>query len=103
MQIRIKNTLPGEAPEHIRQAWIGVVIPVPPRFVGRRKGVGFGVLSGSKCQLVAWLGALFGFGQREGGYMVESRVAIDLLAARSPEADPNRDTTTFVNASVPQI
>jgi hypothetical protein len=35
---------------------------------------------------MACLRALFGFGQREFGYTVESKVAIELLAARSPEA-----------------
>jgi len=86
MQIRIKSTPPGEAPEHIRQSWIGVVIPVPPRFIGRRSGVGFGVLSGPKSRLIARFAALIGFGRRYAGYTVESRVAIDLLAARSREA-----------------
>ena len=86
MQIRIKSTPPGEAPEYIRKAWVGLVIPVPPRSPGRHKGVGFGVLSGPKNRLIACFGALFGFGQREIGYTVYSKVAIDLLAARSPEA-----------------
>ncbi|HEV7926015.1 MAG TPA: hypothetical protein VGR14_11695 [Verrucomicrobiae bacterium] len=86
MQIRIKSIPPGEAPEHIRQAWIGLVIPVPSRFVGRWKGLAFGVLSGPKSNVVSWFAALIGFGQRKVGYVVESRVAIDLLAARSQEA-----------------
>jgi hypothetical protein len=86
MQIRIKSTPPGEAPEHIRQAWIGLVIPVPSRFAGRRKHIGIGVQSGLMRRLVALFGALLGIGQRHVGYVVESRVAIELLAARSPEA-----------------
>ena len=36
MHIRIKSTPPGEAPEHIRQAWVGLVLPVPGRI--RRRG-----------------------------------------------------------------
>ncbi len=86
MQIQIKSTPPDEAPEHIRQAWIGLVIPVPPRFASRRRAFGVGVLSGPKSRLGALLAILFGRAKREVGYMVESRVAVDLLAARSPEA-----------------
>jgi hypothetical protein len=86
MQIRIKSTPPGEAPEHIRQAWVGLVIPVPPRFKGRRLGFGFGVLSAPKTFIGSLLGLLCFKGQRDIGYIVESNVAINLLAARSPEA-----------------
>ena len=86
MKIRIKSTPPGEAPEHVRQAWIGLEIPVPPRFAGRRLGFGVGVLSGPKSRLGALFAILFGRAQRVVGYTVEARVAVDLLASRSPEA-----------------
>ncbi|MCB9178003.1 MAG: hypothetical protein H6590_01070 [Flavobacteriales bacterium] len=86
MKIRITSTPPGEAPEHIRQAWIGLEIPVPERFAGRRRVVGLGVLSGPK----NWLGALFaiisGRAKRETGYIVEASTAVDLLAVHSPDA-----------------
>ena len=51
MKIRIISTPPGEAPEKVRQAWIGLEIPVPPRFAGRRRGYAFGVLSYFKSSL----------------------------------------------------
>jgi hypothetical protein len=86
MKIRITSTPPGEAPEHVRQAWIGLEIPVPPRFAGRRRGFGTGVLSGPKSRLGGLLAILFGRAQREVGYTVEARVAVDLLASRSLEA-----------------
>jgi hypothetical protein len=86
VRIRIKNTPPGEAPEHVRQAWIGLEIPVPPRFTGRRRGFGVGVLSGPKSRLGALFAILFGRAQREVGYIVEARVAVDLLASHSPDA-----------------
>lgn len=86
MKIRIKSTPPGEAPEHVRQAWIGLEIPVPPRFAGRRRGYGVGVLSGPKSRFGALLAMLFGRAQREVGYVVEASVAVNLLASRSPEA-----------------
>ena len=86
MKIRIKSVPPGEAPESIRQAWIGLEIPVHPQFAGRRKAFGVGVLTGPK----SWFGQLFAIlfarAQREDGYIVEARIAVDLLSGRSPEA-----------------
>jgi hypothetical protein len=86
MKIRIKSTPPGEAPEHVRQAWIGLEIPVPARFTGRRRAFGVGVLSGPKSRLGALLAWLYGRAQRHVGYIVEASVAVDLLASRCPEA-----------------
>jgi len=86
MIIRIKSTPPGEAPEHIRQAWVGLEIPVPPRFAGRRRAFGVGVLSGPKSILGSLLALLFGRGKHEIGYIVEASVAVELLATRSPAA-----------------
>mgnify|MGYP000966107086 CR=1 FL=1 len=86
MKIRIKSTPPGEAPEHVRQAWIGLEIPVPPRFAARRRGFGVGVLSGPRSRIGALFAILSGRAHREVGYIVEASVAVDLLASRSPEA-----------------
>jgi len=86
MQIRIKSVPPGEAPESIRRAWIGLVIPVPPRVSKRRTFLGAGVLSGPKNRLGALLAILLGRTHRVTGYMVESKTALELLAASSPEA-----------------
>lgn len=86
MKIRIKSTPPGEAPEDIREAWIGLEIPVPSRFLGLRGGFGFGVLSGP----TSWFGILFaivtGRASRDVGYIVEADLALSLLSAKSPEA-----------------
>jgi hypothetical protein len=86
MTIRIKSTPPGEAPGHIRQAWVGLEIPVPARFAGRCRGFQVGVLSGPKSRIGALFAIFFGRAQREVGYIVEAKVAVDLLASRSPEA-----------------
>jgi len=86
MHIRIKSIPPGEAPANIRQEWVGLVIPVPRRVSHRRTFLGTGVLSGPKSRLGALFAILLGRTQREVGYMVESKTALELLAARSPEA-----------------
>lgn len=86
MKIRIKSTPPGEAPEHVRQAWVGLEMPIPPGFEGPRRAYGFGVLSGPKSWLIEMFMVLVGRAPRDFGYIVFSKVAIDLLATRSPEA-----------------
>ena len=62
------------------------MIPVPPRVSRRRSFLGTGVLSGPKNRLGALLAIVLRRTQRVKGYMVESKTALDLLAARSPEA-----------------
>ncbi len=86
MKIRIKSTPLGEAPEQVRQAWIGLEIPVPARFSGRRKKWGVGVLSGPRSLYGFLVAFVFGHVQRYEGYTVSARVAVELLAVRSPEA-----------------
>ena len=80
MKIRIKSTPPGEAPEHIRQAWIGLEIPA-----FRCRGRVFGVLSGPKTRLGVFLARLLGRAKRKVGYAVDAEAAVNLLASRSPE------------------
>jgi len=86
MQIRITRTPLGEAPEHVRRAWIGLELPVAKGSTGQQRKLGVGVLSGPR----TWLGVLFailrGRAKRETGYVVEAKVALDLLAAHGPEA-----------------
>ena len=56
MHIRIKSTPPGEAPEHVRQAWVGLVLPVPGRM------------------------------RRRGGYLIAADKAVEILSQQAPEA-----------------
>lgn len=86
MKIRIISTPPGEAPEYIRKAWIGLEIPIPPQFEGRRRGLGFGVLSGPKTKLGSLFSMLLGQAKREDGYIVEALAAVELLERNSWEA-----------------
>jgi hypothetical protein len=72
VKIRITNTPPGEAPEHVRQAWIGLEIPIAGNYLAPQSAVGFGVLTGSP--------------QPHVGYVVDAHTAVELLAAQSTEA-----------------
>ena len=86
MHIRITRTPPGEAPEYIRQAWVGLVLPVHERYAGQQRRLGIGVLTGPR----TWLGVLFamltGRAQRATGYVVDAKTALELLATHAPEA-----------------
>ena len=87
MNIRIIKTPPGEAPEEVRRAWVGLTLPIPPRFAGRRHASTVGVVSGPK----SFLGVLFALISRRGvhqedGYFVVAETAVEILARHSPDA-----------------
>ena len=81
--IRIIGIPPGEAPESVRKAWVGLVLPVAGPL--RKYPIG-GVLSSPK----SVLGELFfwftGRYKREAGYMVDAQAAVSILAKVNPEA-----------------
>ncbi len=71
--IRIIAPPPGEAPEHVRAAWVGVELPLVGGVSQPTAGPGRGVVSGNAG--VVWV-----------GYVVDGRVAVQRLAAQCPEA-----------------
>ena len=84
MNICIINVPPGEAPHEIRAAWVGLSLPLSTPDVVTTRSVG--VVTGPRNLFVAWIATLFGGGQRERGYRVESLVAIELLSRHAPAA-----------------
>src|SRR5580698_1418153 len=84
MDIRITKTPPGEAPEAIRSAWVGLLLPLAVS--GPRTVPAVGVLSRPKTFFGWLLARLFGRIKLKRGYLVESHRAIELLAAQKPEA-----------------
>ena len=84
--IRIIAVPPGEAPEDVRRAWVGVRIPLPLFHRRPRAWRTSGVLTGPK-DLVARLRALLsGRLERHRGYAVAVADAIAALEARDPAA-----------------
>ena len=84
--IRIIATPPGEAPEDIRRAWIGVRIPLPLFHAHAKDWRSAGVLTGPK-SFFAHLSALFsGRFERRHGYAVSVVEAISALEAANPAA-----------------
>jgi hypothetical protein len=71
--IRITMVPPGDAPEQIRRAWIGVELPLRNSETEPTREVVVGALSGK-------------VGDFEPGFVVDGAAAINCLAAHSPEA-----------------
>ena len=84
MDIRIISTPPGEAPEHVRAAWIGLTLPAAVS--GPRTIPTVGVLSRRKTSFGMLLARIFGRTRQERGYIVDAQRAVEILATRSPDA-----------------
>jgi hypothetical protein len=86
LKIRIVRTPPGEAPLHIREAWIGIILPVKSNKKQPSRKHGFGVLSRPKSFLGMLIAILIGKSIREEGYIVDAKTVVELLREHSPEA-----------------
>jgi hypothetical protein len=69
----IKSTPPGEAPEHIRRAWVGLTLPLAPAEIKPRTLETVGVISNRDPEMTM-------------GYAVDGRKAVQFLASHEPEA-----------------
>jgi hypothetical protein len=86
MEIRIVNVPPGEAPEAIRAAWVGLILPLAPGETGPRNFVGFGVRTGPRGRLGQIWRLLMGQYTRGLQYVVLVDAALDALNEASPDA-----------------
>ena len=73
-QIRIVDVPPGEAPQSIREQWVGLVLPLAPDFLTTCQMMTSGVVSGREDEEPAI------------GYVVDIEEAMAVLARKSPEA-----------------
>jgi hypothetical protein len=82
--VRIIDTPPGEAPLDIRQAWVGLELPVlakrPVRYLGS------GVMTGPKTFTQTLLHLITLRLVVQSGYVVPATRAIEILEAVRPEA-----------------
>jgi len=85
VNIRIVNPPAGEAPDSVRAAWVGLVLPIdgPPQSRPRRT---IGVVTGPKTFLATIFAMLLGRMKIESGYQVRSAIAIELLSKHAPDA-----------------
>jgi hypothetical protein len=86
MNVRIVKRPSGEAPENIRDAWIGLVLPVRPRFPHAITARSFGVLTGPRNRLTSKLRTFMGGGEPTSGYAVDPGAAIELPKQANPLA-----------------
>ena len=84
--IRIVKRPQGEAPESIRDAWVGLRLPVLPRDARPRERKAFGVLSMPKLWFLRDIKTFLGLAERRSGFMVKTESAVDVLRGVSPEA-----------------
>lgn len=84
MDIDIVRRPIGEAPEWVRDAWIGLRLPLA--VAGRRKSRGFGVLTGPTSIWRQLLMLVTGRAEVVDGYVVNAAHAIDILASYDPKA-----------------
>jgi hypothetical protein len=86
MEIRITGVPPGEAPEWVRRAWVGLVLPLAPGEDGARTLSTGGVLTGPRGCATALVHLLLGRAKQRRGYVIDADVAVWLLAEKDPEA-----------------
>ncbi|MCK9907847.1 hypothetical protein MXD81_01805 [Microbacteriaceae bacterium K1510] len=84
MRVRIVAVPPGEAPQWVREQWIGCELPL----IGRTSGGTFrtvGILKVSSFWRHFWE-TFFGKSEMVDGYMVDVAAAVRVLEVKSPEA-----------------
>jgi hypothetical protein len=84
--IRIIAMPPGEAPEEVRRAWIGLDLPLAAGETGPRVIANQGVLSGARTFLAILRARLAGRTRLEYGYVIDGQQALVLLAEKAPWA-----------------
>ncbi|HET8613815.1 MAG TPA: hypothetical protein VFL92_13720 [Sphingomonas sp.] len=84
MNIKIVHRPMGEAPEWVRDAWIGLSLPTA--HTERRRFWGVGVLSGPRNAISQFWSLIIGKGVKVDGYAVNAKSAVDCLAGYHPEA-----------------
>ena len=82
--VRIIAIPPGEAPDWVRERWVGLVLPL--RLAQPMRAGAWGVLTGPRTVLQQLMGALGGRAARHRGWVVDSRRAIELLEIDHPDA-----------------
>lgn len=84
--LQITSVPSGEAPLWVREQWVGLKLPLAQRKATPLTLLTSGVLSGPRNLLSCLLALLTGKLERQSGFLVESRVAVAILALKSPEA-----------------
>jgi len=84
--IRITDMPPGDAPEWVRQKWIGLELPLSPRLKKSHNFIARGVLQPKRNFLYVLILALLGKAKRSKGYAVPVLEAVKVLEKSHPDA-----------------
>lgn len=84
--IRIIATPPGEAPDEVRRAWLGLELPLADGEIGPRNVPTGGVITGPRTFLGKLWKLLTGQRQFAHGYVINAPQALVLLAEKAPSA-----------------
>ena len=84
--LKITSVPPGEAPDWVREQWVGLALPLLDGYDHAIQSQTFGVLSTPKSRIGYLMSRLFRRFKYESGFLVESAIAIDVLSTNSPEA-----------------
>ena len=84
--IRITGVPPGEAPQWVREKWVGLVLPLATGRSRPLTAMTSGVLSGPPNRLAAFLWGLLGRLEQQSGYAVEASAALAILERTAPDA-----------------
>lgn len=85
-RVRIVAVPAGEAPQWVREKWVGLELPLAQWTAGPRTRRTAGVLSGPRDVLAMIAGLFSGRLNRRTGYVVDVQAAIAALERVSPEA-----------------
>ena len=86
LQLHITSVPAGEAPLWVREQWVGLTLPLAQHKAVPLAFMTSGVLSGPRNFLSRLMALFAGKLERQSGFLVEARVAVAILALRSPEA-----------------
>ena len=95
--LKITSTPPGEAPDWVREKWVGLSLPLADEEEAAHTFETFGVLSYPKSRIGYYWGRLRGTVRKETGYIVYSAAAIEVLDQSSPDA------ATWWRSNVPWV
>ena len=84
--VRITKVPPGEAPLWVRRAWVGLELPLALRSRAAVSVGTHGVFSAPRGELARLLAAFTGRVDRQRGFVVDARIAVDLLEDIDPRA-----------------
>jgi hypothetical protein len=84
--VRIIATPPGEAPEEVRRAWVGLELPLAAGETGPRELPVGGVLTGPRSIFAQLLKLLTGERRYAWGYVIDAPQALTLLVEHAPQA-----------------